>query len=64
MRLAKKIGTNNFKLGVYLQLEAEATKAIKNHEDDYVRCAFKILTLWHGIMSSLDWTPVKNDGKF
>ena len=45
MILAKKIGMDNFELGVYLQLEADATKVIeKNHQDDDVRCAFKILT--------------------
>jgi hypothetical protein len=37
MLLAKKIGTNNFELGLYLQLEADATKVIeKNHKDDDV----------------------------
>ena len=47
MRLAKKIGPDNFQMGIYLGLDRDTIKGKQaNHKDDVVICAFEILTTW------------------
>ena len=47
MRLAEKIGPNNFQMGIYLGLDKDTMRGIEaDHKDNVTRCAFEILTAW------------------
>ena len=59
--LAKKLGANNFELGIFLRVDADSIKAIeKNYRDDVVRCAFEILNSWRQRNGDLDSVATYN----